>query len=243
MAWALLPLKDLVRAKGRLSGLLAPHERRALAQAMVEDALGVLAAHSRLEGVLLVSDDPGAELLARKYTLACISERTLQCEGLNGAVQAATTYLLREHRAGDIMVLHGDIPLLQDRDISELLDNYESPEVDLVIAPDLAGSGTNVMLFEAARAPGFSYGVGSCQAHQALARAAGLRVAVVDNPRLGLDVDSPADLLALYHALRDGAPATHTAAVLLDSAVEQRLRVMERNGLGEPGGENSYDAM
>ena len=58
MTWALLPLKDLVRAKTRLAGLLAPSERRALAQAMVEDVLGALTACSQLEGVLLVTDDP-----------------------------------------------------------------------------------------------------------------------------------------------------------------------------------------
>ena len=38
---ALVPLKDLVEAKSRLSGLLRPTERRSLAQAMVEDVLSV----------------------------------------------------------------------------------------------------------------------------------------------------------------------------------------------------------
>ena len=42
MAQALVPLKDLVQAKSRLSGLLRPSERRALAQAMAEDVLAVL---------------------------------------------------------------------------------------------------------------------------------------------------------------------------------------------------------
>ena len=36
MTRALVPLKDLVEAKSRLSGLLRPSERRALAQAMAE---------------------------------------------------------------------------------------------------------------------------------------------------------------------------------------------------------------
>ena len=42
MAQALVPLKDLVLAKTRLSGVLTSVERRALAQAMVEDVLDVL---------------------------------------------------------------------------------------------------------------------------------------------------------------------------------------------------------
>ena len=69
MVWALLPLKDLVKAKTRLSGVLAPHERRALAQAMVEDVISVLVTLEELEGILLVSDDPAAELLSHKYVL------------------------------------------------------------------------------------------------------------------------------------------------------------------------------
>ena len=38
MTQALVPLKDLVEAKSRLSGLLRPSERRALAQAMAASA-------------------------------------------------------------------------------------------------------------------------------------------------------------------------------------------------------------
>ena len=69
MAHALVPLKDLVTAKTRLSGLLRPAERRALAQAMVEDVLTTLVEHRQIERVTLVSDDPGAGLLACKYDI------------------------------------------------------------------------------------------------------------------------------------------------------------------------------
>ena len=64
MAQALVPLKDLVQAKSRLAGLLRPSERRALAQAMAEDVLNVLANHVNVAGITLVSDDPGAGLPA-----------------------------------------------------------------------------------------------------------------------------------------------------------------------------------
>ena len=119
MLWAILPLKDLVRAKSRLSGLLAPHERRALTQAMAEDVFTAVAGHPGLQGVLVVSDDPSAELLAHKYALAWVGERQLGCVGLNGAVAAATDYLAARG-VTDVMVLHGDIPLLRSEDISEL---------------------------------------------------------------------------------------------------------------------------
>ena len=60
VTWAILPVKDLVRAKSRLAGVLAPHERRALAQAMVEDVLVALTGCGELQGVLMVSDEEDA---------------------------------------------------------------------------------------------------------------------------------------------------------------------------------------
>ena len=41
MVWALLPLKDFVNAKKRLSGVLSAAERRRLFHVMVEDVLDV----------------------------------------------------------------------------------------------------------------------------------------------------------------------------------------------------------
>ena len=72
MAQALVPLKDLVEAKSRLSGLLRPSERRALAQAMAED---VEAALELLEvAITLISPSLSCRLLdtcrVRPFTVA-----------------------------------------------------------------------------------------------------------------------------------------------------------------------------
>ena len=42
--WAVLPVKELAGAKERLSPLLSPEERQALARVTVGEVLGVLAA-------------------------------------------------------------------------------------------------------------------------------------------------------------------------------------------------------
>jgi 2-phospho-L-lactate guanylyltransferase len=232
--WALLPLKDLVQAKSRLSGVLAPHERRALAQAMVEDVLAALVGHGGLSGVLLVSDDPSAELLAHRYGVETIREEALGSRGLNGVVSAASRRLA-DAGAGDIMVLHGDLPLLRAADVEALLATYAEPDVDLVLGPDLAGQGTNVMIFPADNPPTFHYGAGSLLAHQAAAEAAGLRHCSVERVGIGLDVDSPEDLLALYHRLVDGADPGLSGRLLLDNGIGQRLDLMEGSGLGAAG--------
>ena len=135
MAQALLPLKDLVQAKSRLAGLLRPSERRALAQAMVEDVLAVLSGHKGIKRVTLVSDDPGAGLLATKYDIDYWDESSLCCSGLNPIVQEASTRLLA---GGDepLLVLHGDLPLLTAADISAVL-HCQRQLAGLVIGCDL----------------------------------------------------------------------------------------------------------
>ena len=110
MTHALLPLKDLVRAKTRLAGMLAPFERRALAQAMVEDVLAVLSTHSALEGTLLVSDDAGADLLARKYKVDLLVESALPVRGLNRVLAAGCEYLA-VRGVEDVVIVHSDLQI------------------------------------------------------------------------------------------------------------------------------------
>ena len=141
------------------------------------------------------------------------------------------------------MVLHGDIPLLQAEDVSALLALFAARDVDMVISPDLAGTGTNVMLFPVGKRPGFHYGDNSCQAHQRAGRALGHRVSLLRRTTIGLDVDSPADLFQLYHHLQAGAQALNTAGLLLDAGLGQRLAALQRAGLGsEPEG-RTHDAI
>jgi 2-phospho-L-lactate guanylyltransferase len=243
MSWVLLPVKDLVRAKTRLSGVLAPHERRALAQAMVEDVLSVLAAVSGLDGILLVSDDPAAELMAHKYAIEVIGESELDCApGLNSVVQAAT-HLLLQRGVMDIMVMHADLPLVQVADVEDILRHRRESEVDVLLVPDLAGTGTNVMAFTGTDYPAFSYGPGSCQAHLAGAAERGLAGQVINNHRLGLDVDDPGDLLHLYHELLAGQRGEYSASVLLGAEISQRLTIIERGGLSPEVGQEKHDAI
>ena len=120
MAQALVPLKDLVRAKTRLAGLLAPSERRALAQAMVEDVLALLAVHPGVDSINLVSDDPSAHLLAAQYGARHWPESELGCRGLNNIIGSASRRLLAL-RDEPVLVLHADLPLLGPEDVSAVL--------------------------------------------------------------------------------------------------------------------------
>jgi 2-phospho-L-lactate guanylyltransferase len=220
MAQALVPLKDLVQAKSRLSGLLRPSERRALAQAMVEDVLSVLSSHPEIDRVTLVSDDPGADLLANKYAIEYLAESTLDCCGLNAVVQLVSTRLLVDSD-DTLVVLHGDLPLLTTADISDVL-HCQRQLGGLVIGCDQRGVGTNLLAFSSDCTPQFHFGVDSCASHLASARGAGVPVQVLRRLGIGLDVDEPRDLQAVMVAL-DGDGAGNTRNLLCGSGLGARI--------------------
>jgi 2-phospho-L-lactate guanylyltransferase (CobY/MobA/RfbA family) len=110
---------------------------------------------------------------------------------------------LRAQGVGVALVLMGDLPRVEPRDLSSLLAALET--ADLALAPDLSGACTNAMALRfgpAADRLKTAFGSpGSLELHARFARELGLRVHVEENPRLGLDLDTPADLdlLARLH--------------------------------------------
>ena len=220
LAQALVPLKDLVQAKTRLAGLLDPSQRRALAQAMVEDVLAVLAVHPEIMRTTLVSDDPGAGLLAEKYGVDYVTEASLGCRGLNAVVQRASELLLAEDNS-PLLVLHGDLPLLSYQDISVVLQAQRQLN-GLVVACDRQGRGTNLLAFAASCAPRFHFGPDSRARHLAWARRAAIPAMVLHRQGIGLDIDEAADLKVLM-ALPRSELRSNTLALLGEGELAARL--------------------
>lgn len=222
MADALVPLKDLVAAKTRLAGLLRQAERRALAQAMAEDVLDALQRHASIDAVTLVSDDPGADMLARQYGAHCWSEAELGCAGLNPVINAACRRLLASG-AESLLVLHADLPFLSAADITAALQRLAETG-GLVIGRDRTGRGTNLLAFDKDTVPGFHFGRDSCAAHVAWARSARVPCCVLDSPGIGLDIDEPGDLREL---LGDTLPGTaaHTRGFLASPGLVARVEL------------------
>lgn len=220
MAQALVPLKDLVRAKTRLSGVLSPSQRRALAQAMVEDVLALLRAHPLIDGINLVSDDPSAHLLAGQYGARHWPESELGCSGLNNIIGSASRRLLAQS-GQPLLVLHADLPLLGLADVSAMLATRERTG-GLVVGSDRHGKGTNMLCFDATAMPAFCFGKDSCQRHLAAAQAQGIAGCSVNRPGIGLDVDEPQDLAMLLSSL-DGKAGSRTAELLLDGELGARI--------------------
>ena len=180
-----VPLKGFATAKDRLSSALTPEEREYLAQRLATRVLAVACAipHSV---VIVVSDDDS--LLEWSKAFGAISVRQSRT-GLNGAVSDARDEALRrgcEH----VLITHGDLV-----DPTPLVDLCASLDQGLVtLVSDRHQDGTNVLALPASLDFTTHYGKGSFRAHLDEATRRGYSVHVVDDARLALDVDEPADL-------------------------------------------------
>lgn len=220
-ARALVPLKDLVEAKSRLSGMFRPAERRALAQAMAEDVLSTLTQHPQFEQVILLSDDPGAAMLAQKYGADHWPESALECRGLNNVI-ARSCDLLFNQSESPVVVLHADLPYLASADLTAVLQALDL-HGGLIVACDRLAVGTNLLAFAADSRPGFAFGNNSCAKHCDSAVELEIRHHVVFRTGTSLDVDTPEDI-KLFIAQVDRGATGFSARLLQQPDIRTRIR-------------------
>lgn len=221
MVWALLPLKDFVNAKQRLSGVLSPQERRHFFHSMVEDVLAVLARHEGIEKTVIVSDDPSAELLAEHYGVDFWSETSLPGRGLNDVVTAFARQI-EQQGVDSLLVVHGDLPLLSAEQIDTLLASHpSSPAVTL--APDRHLQGSNCLLCSPPAVIDFHYGENSFQLHRQACERSAVAFSECLLDGVSCDVDNPEDLLVL---LEKSAADIKSVRYLKEMGIAQRLQAM-----------------
>jgi 2-phospho-L-lactate guanylyltransferase len=190
----LVPIKNLADAKQRLSPILSPEERFALAQAMCEDVLEALANWQSRPAVAVVTTDSLARDLAARFHFEVITDDNC---GETSAIEMATA-VCRERGAKSTLVVPADIPMIDSSELQKIADS--APKSGAVLVPDAAGRGTNA----AWRSPGdlfpLRFGNDSFQPHLAAAKATGLTCVVLKLPGIARDVDRPEDLHELAAA-------------------------------------------
>jgi 2-phospho-L-lactate guanylyltransferase len=187
---AVVPVKDLDRAKERLSGRLTKPERRALVLAMLEDVLVTLARVPGIDATLVVTHEPEVVRLAVR-----IGAETL-AEPANRGYSAAVALAARElelRGVTSMLVLPGDVPALQTEEVTTMLQTLK-PSPSAVFVPCRDERGTNGALLSPPGALALRFGEPSFHPHVQQARAQGLRVDVLHLPGLSLDLDTPEDL-------------------------------------------------
>jgi 2-phospho-L-lactate guanylyltransferase len=198
MITAIVPVKTLATAKGRLARFLTPSERRALVQAMLEDVLAALLASRNIARIGVISAD--AAVLAQAAARG-VDTLIDQYYDLNAALTQATRYYAAG--AAATLVLHADVPLVAPDEIDQLIAAGQAPP-SAVLAPSRDG-GTNALLTSPPLALPFRFGSDSLAQHVAAARRHGVRLRQFRRPGLELDIDRPDDLWLLAEAAGDSA--------------------------------------
>ena len=195
-ATAILPVKRFATAKRRLAAGIEDSRREALVAAMLEDVLEAIGAARSIERTILVSDEPQAIEIAKSSGTEIVPD-----PGEEGHSEAALAGIARAERdrAAGVVLLPGDCPLLDPRELDRLLTGI--PERYVAVVPDRHGAGTNALVLSPPNAIRPAFGEGSCARHVAAAREESIPFAVEELPSLALDLDTPADLVALTREL------------------------------------------
>ena len=229
MMWAVLPVKGLDDAKGRLGAVLSERQRRDLARAMAEDVLEALSAVEVLEGTAVVTRDPWIAALAERYDARVVLEPRRR--GQTAAVTTAANLLTSEGAEG-ILAVPGDVPLVSAAEIAHVLARHAAASVPaMTIVPARDARGTNCVVCSPPDAIGFRFGEDSFRRHLQAAAARGVPARAMRLPGLGLDVDTPNDLVALL----DRPGATRAQAYLKASGIAPRWRADDGRSAGRTG--------
>ena len=207
---AVLPVKRFDAAKQRLALGMDDERRRELVAAMLRDVLAAIESSRLIERTIVVSGEPAAQQIAREAGADVLEDSRDE-----GHPEAALIGIAeaKARGASTVLLVPGDCPLLEARDLDSLLTAV--PDHFVGIVPDRHGTGTNALLLRPPDVIRPAFGEGSCERHLQAARDAGIPHGVEELDSLALDLDTPADVVALTRVLESGrGGAANTARVL-----------------------------
>ena len=198
MISAVVPIKSFASAKTRLGGKLDAAQRASLARASAIRVLTAMSLCSVIDQRIAVVEDEETAFLARNHLFVTLLRPDLW--GQSAAVEAGFEHA-RRAGAETVLTVSADVPLTRAQDIDALL---KPGGPVLVMVSNLEGEGTNALRLSPAQPFRLHFGRGSLEQHRREAAQVGLRVTVLDNPRLRIDIDTPDDLDALEKSGPDG---------------------------------------
>ncbi len=203
---AIIPVRGLERAKTRLGEALDPEERHALVEGLLRRTIQAAVATPGIRAVAVVSPDPEALAVAADAGAVTLPQGG---GGLNEGLADGRAWA-RELGASALLVIPADLPAIDPDELDRVLQTARdrlagsrsaarragTAVTSLVaLVADRAGEGTNLLLLAPPGAIPFQFGPGSRAAHAGAAARAGAVYVELASP-LGLDLDTPDDLLA-----------------------------------------------
>ena len=191
----LIPVKSLANAKQRLASMLDQPTRTRLAQAMLFDVLEMLHTCVSPAEVSIVTSDPFAVELSRRFEFQIIADNANRSE--TDAIEMATQFC-EDQGIDSTLVIPADIPLVQASEIERILEG--APVEGSVLVPAADGRGTNAAFRRPAGLFPLRFGNDSFKPHLGAARATDKPCVVLSLAGIALDIDNPSDLRQLAEA-------------------------------------------
>jgi 2-phospho-L-lactate/phosphoenolpyruvate guanylyltransferase len=189
-------VKRFDAAKQRLAAGVDEGRRRELAEAMLADVLEGIGNARTVERLIVVTGDPIAQELAAGAGAEVVPDP----EDAGHVVAALAGIARAEVEGADrVVLLAGDCPLLDPRELDRLLTGIPGSYVGIV--PDRHGTGTNALVLSPPDAIVPAFGEGSKARHVEAARQAGIPFGIEELSSMELDLDTPADVIALTREL------------------------------------------
>ncbi|HEY7536261.1 MAG TPA: 2-phospho-L-lactate guanylyltransferase [Thermodesulfobacteriota bacterium] len=190
MKFALVPVKDLSKAKERLSPILSQSERTDLAYAMLEDVLMALKGSQLLNHIFVITLDNTAIELAKRLNVEIIKESKQESE--SKSVDFAST-ICKEMGGDSLLVIPGDVPLITHDDVDFILEK-EKPYHSVILIPARDELGTNAILKKPPDVIPSRFGYDSFKKHIDEVRHRNIPYEIYNLSRVALDIDDPQDL-------------------------------------------------
>jgi 2-phospho-L-lactate guanylyltransferase len=183
---AIVPLKRLSEAKGRLAGALTGQARAELAREMLGHVLEAILMSECVHVTAVISPEeelqlpPGVTLIEQKGS------------GLNNILEQGRRWAI-EQGADALLIVFADLPRLSAAEIKEMVESGSEPKT-IVLAPDRRGEGTNALLSNPPSLARFHFGSHSYARHLRSAARAKAHAITYTAPGTTLDIDTPEDL-------------------------------------------------
>ena len=191
--WGIIPIKNVNEAKYRLESVLNPKERCELCVAMFKDVLMTLMAVPELDQVSVATVCPTACEIARRNGVSILS--TGLDKGQTAAVALAAK-TLHDDRIDSMLMIPGDVPLVTVEEIQTVL-KVHGKEPSMTIVPARDEQGSNCIALSPPTALHLRFGENSYFPHLDNAQKLGLDLNTPKLHGIGLDIDTPEDLLEL----------------------------------------------
>jgi 2-phospho-L-lactate guanylyltransferase len=202
---AIIPIKPLRIGKSRLAGILNQEIREELNRFLLSSTLECLSGINKIQSVIVISYDPSALTLARKFGAKTVLED--RNTNINRALRKATL-AARVLNYNSALIIPADLPLLKKEDVIEIIGKLGNPP-EIIIVPDRKGNGTNALLINPIGAINYNFGDWSFSKHIEQAERKGINVQICSLKSLSFDLDLPEDWDNLKAIMKNDSGLIH----------------------------------